>query len=160
MPRSTTKFTKRYVDSLTCEPSKAASFYWDSEVKGFGVRVTRPGTKSYVLQRYVGGGKQISRATIGYTSVLLLEEARQRAIAEIATYYSRGLDPRIKRKKQVAVAQVRGFTLRAALEEYLTNHPKTRASTKEGYQDSIERYCADWLNLPLADISTDMVYEC
>jgi integrase len=157
MPRSTTKFTKRYIDSLTCQPGKAASFYWDSEVKGFGVRITRSGTKSYILQRYVGGGKQISRATIGYTTVLALEEARQRAIAEIATYYSRGLDPRVERKKQAAVAQVRGFTLRSALEEYLANRPKTRASTKEGYHDSIERYCADWLDLPLAEISTDMV---
>jgi hypothetical protein len=30
MPHSTTRLTKRYIDSLNCEPGKAASLYWDS----------------------------------------------------------------------------------------------------------------------------------
>ncbi|MBI0475617.1 DUF4102 domain-containing protein [Sphingomonas sp. MA1305] len=43
------KITKRVVDAL--KPSdKADVFAWDSELKGFGVRVKPSGTKSFLIQ--------------------------------------------------------------------------------------------------------------
>jgi hypothetical protein len=46
--KSVSKITKRAVDALVLRDGKQAVL-WDSEVKGFGVRVRAGGSKSYVL---------------------------------------------------------------------------------------------------------------
>lgn len=157
MPRVTTKLTKRYIDSLVCDSGKIETLYWDSDIRGLGVRVTKNGTKTYIVQRYIKGSKQIVRDRIEDTSVISLDEARKRAIEMIATYFSRGLHPRAERKKQAEVAHSNNFTLRQALDEFLANRPKTRPTTKDGYKTTIHRYCRDWLDKPLTGINTDMV---
>ena len=55
------KITKRTVDAA--KPGEWDSFIWDSEVKGFGLKVTPAGKKIYVLQYRYGG--RVNRHTIG-----------------------------------------------------------------------------------------------
>ncbi|MBL4604036.1 MAG: hypothetical protein JKY84_14920 [Emcibacteraceae bacterium] len=43
-----TKITKRLVDSSA--PQDKGYFIWDDEVSGFGMRVFKPGRKSYLIQ--------------------------------------------------------------------------------------------------------------
>ena len=43
------KVTKRSVDTLKLTADAAEVTLWDSELKGFGVRLQRGGAKSYVL---------------------------------------------------------------------------------------------------------------
>ena len=43
------KITKRSVDALKAPADGAEAVLWDSELKGFGVRVQRGGAKSYIL---------------------------------------------------------------------------------------------------------------
>jgi len=58
------KITKRTVDAL--EPSSSDLFLWDDELKGFGVRLTPKGVRSYVLQYRMGGRETHPRRyTIG-----------------------------------------------------------------------------------------------
>jgi hypothetical protein len=47
-PVSPQRLTKRVVDLLVPEP--ADRFIWDSELKGFGLKVTPAGRKSFVAQ--------------------------------------------------------------------------------------------------------------
>jgi len=54
------RLTKRVVDAA--EPAAAERFVWDSEVKGFGLRITPQGVKSFVFQ-YRMKGKRIPAAT-------------------------------------------------------------------------------------------------
>ena len=50
-----TKLTKRTVDAA--KPDVKRYVLWDSEIAGFGLRVSPAGRKSYVLKYRVGGGR-------------------------------------------------------------------------------------------------------
>jgi integrase len=54
------KITKRLVDAASPDPAKDA-FWWDSELRGFGLKVTPAGVKVYVLQYHVGTGRNARR---------------------------------------------------------------------------------------------------
>ncbi len=57
------KITKRVVDGT--EPVKSTDvFVWDTEIKGFGLKVTSNGNKAYVLQYRTPEGRS-RRYTIG-----------------------------------------------------------------------------------------------
>jgi len=54
------KITKRLVDAAAPGVSNDA-FWWDSELRGFGLKVTPAGVKVYVLQYHVGTGRNARR---------------------------------------------------------------------------------------------------
>lgn len=56
---ATGKVNKRSVDAL--RPGASASFLWDDDLKGFGVKVTPAGALSYVLQYRMGGREAKTR---------------------------------------------------------------------------------------------------
>lgn len=59
-----TRITKRVVD--TAKPGPRDAFLWDTDVRGFGVKVTPAGDRIYVLQYRTGGrGTPVRRYTIG-----------------------------------------------------------------------------------------------
>src|SRR6516162_1345650 len=61
------KITKRAVDALRPATDGAETVLWDSEQKGFGIRVQRGGTKTYILKYRVGTGRDapLRKLTIG-----------------------------------------------------------------------------------------------
>ena len=61
------KVTKRSVEALMPGPDGIESVLWDSELRGFGVRVQRGGVRSYVLQYRAGDqrGAPLRKLTIG-----------------------------------------------------------------------------------------------
>ena len=61
------KITKRSVDALRPGADGAEAVLWDSELKGFGVRVQRGDAKSFVLHYRVGTGRgaPLRKLTIG-----------------------------------------------------------------------------------------------
>jgi Arm DNA-binding domain len=76
------KVTKRAVDALKPGPDGKEAVIWDTEVKGFGVRVQRGGTKSYIVHYRVGTGRgaPIRKVTIGqHGSPWTPETARREA---------------------------------------------------------------------------------
>lgn len=86
------KITKRTVDALAA--SRTDGFLWDDGIRGFGVRKTKSGSVSYVLQFRMGGREAGTRRyTIGshgspWTPTTAREEA-QRLLVLIA----QGIDP-------------------------------------------------------------------
>lgn len=84
------KITKRNVDSTEAEPGDV--FVWDTEVKGFGLKVTPKGRKVYLLQ-YRLPGSSTRRYTIGvHGAPWTPDGARNEAIALLGQV-SRGEDP-------------------------------------------------------------------
>src|SRR6516164_8220039 len=73
------RITKRVVD--TAAPAEKDSFVWDSDLTGFGLKVTPNGRKVYVLQYRLPGSPVSRRYTIGkHGSPWTPEEARARAL--------------------------------------------------------------------------------
>jgi hypothetical protein len=55
---ATGKITKRSVDALV--PGAADTFLWDDELRGFGLKITPGGNRSYVYQyRMVVGARKL-----------------------------------------------------------------------------------------------------
>jgi hypothetical protein len=68
------KLTKAAVDALEA-PEIGQAFVWDSEMKGFAVRITPTGVKSWIVQMMVRGAQK-RRITIGQCSRVPLDQAR------------------------------------------------------------------------------------
>lgn len=85
------KITKRGVDAAPI-PTKSDAYFWDTELKGFGLRVTPKGVRSYVVQ-YRLPGRPAKRVTIGiHGSPWTAEKARARA-QDILISVKQGDDP-------------------------------------------------------------------
>ena len=83
------KITKRAVDAI--QPSDGDQFLWDSEVKGFGVKVTPAGNRVYVLQTRLE--RRLRRFTIGkHGSPWTPEKARDGAL-RLRGKVASGIDP-------------------------------------------------------------------
>src|SRR5712671_8144346 len=86
-----TKITKRAVDSL--RPAKGDQFLWDTELKGFGLKVTPAGSKIYILQYRKGGrGSPTKRVTIGRHGAVTPAQARDEATRLLGAI-AQGSDP-------------------------------------------------------------------
>lgn len=83
-----TKVTKRNVDAAT-----PGQFVWDTELKGFGLKVTASGHKVYILQYRRGGrGSPTKRVTIGRHGPLAPHQAREEATRLLGAI-AQGNDP-------------------------------------------------------------------
>ncbi|MZR29631.1 site-specific integrase [Sneathiella litorea] len=123
------KIIKRNVDAA--RPKERDWFMWDTELKGFGLKVTRSGNRIYIVQyRMSGRGVPTRRLTIGkhgspWTPEKAREEAK-RVLGEIAD----GQDP-----QQVKMADKAAMTVSELCERYLeegcaTKKPSTIATDK------------------------------
>jgi Arm DNA-binding domain len=78
--RSVGRISKTSVEAIVRPPSGGRGVLWDIELRGFGVRVTAGGRRTYVL-RYRMGGRAASQrcVTIGsHGSPWTAEQARRR----------------------------------------------------------------------------------
>jgi hypothetical protein len=102
------KITKSNVEGAPV-PEKNDAYFWDPELRGFGVRVTPKGVRSYVLQ-YRLPSRPARRMTIGiHGSPWTAEKARARAW-EILLDVKRGDDPVHAAKKRARNAVDLEFT--------------------------------------------------
>lgn len=90
------KITKMAIDGLKA-PEKGQAFLWDSELRGFGVRVSSGGAKSYVVQ-YRNDEGLTRRFGLGRCSVLTPEEARKQAKIKLGAVAA-GSDPAKEREE-------------------------------------------------------------
>ena len=88
------KLTKRVVDQLQPKPA-GDLFAWDSELKGFGIRVKPSGVASFFVQ-YRNAHSQTRRMVIGRVGTLTPEEARGVARERLAAV-AEGIDPSAQR---------------------------------------------------------------
>src|SRR5688572_20693848 len=96
------KITKREIDRITL-PTSGQVLYWDTQLKGFGVRVTPTGI-SYIVRGSVRGSTRRPRVTLGRHGTLTPDMARaeaRKALGEMA----QGVD-RIRVSKAQKLAAV------------------------------------------------------
>lgn len=108
------KITKRAIEALTPEPNKDV-FVWDSEMRGFGVRVKPSGAKTFLIQyRNIEG--RTRRLVLGQFGVLTPEIARGLARTKLAAV-AEGADPSAERhaiRNGMTVAEVCDWYLEGA----------------------------------------------
>src|SRR5262249_36553165 len=85
------KITKRLIDTLRPDGGGAEVFKWDTEMRGFGVRIMPSGTASYFVQYRTPEGRT-RRMIIGRVGTLTPDEARKLAREKLG-YVASGGDP-------------------------------------------------------------------
>jgi integrase len=124
------RLTKRTVDAAKPDVDREV-LIWDGELKGFGLRITPKGVKSYVIQYRVGGGRGTSRRfTIGkHGSPYTPETARERA-EELLRAAREGKDPAQARR-----AATEAPTLTQFSERYIVEYGEVRKKTRTVTED-------------------------
>ncbi len=130
MPR----LTKRLIDSLKPVPGKPDTYAWDSELKGFGVRLMPTGLASYVLKYRNAEGRQ-RKLALARVGTVTPDEARALAKERLGDV-AKGADPSAERRairKAITVSELCDLYLdRASYFELLQAPDTTRLSNKIG----------------------------
>jgi integrase len=102
------------------KPGKGRVVYWDTEQRGFGLRVTATGHRSYVVQYRAGGGRSGTDRLATIDAALKLDDARKEA-KKIQGDVAKGMDPvQRKREEQETRKSAAGSTVKAIIESYFT----------------------------------------
>ncbi|MBL8557423.1 MAG: site-specific integrase [Hyphomonadaceae bacterium] len=119
-----TKLTKRTVEAIPTPAKGAVAEAWDSELRGFHVRVSATGRRTFRLFYRFGGRQRV--ATIGELSeALTAEQARARAKALVAEIIA-GRDPLAEAEKAAEAAaeeRRRAVTVNQLIDVYLDQGP-------------------------------------
>jgi len=122
---------------------------WDSEIKGFGLRVGKS-TKTYIVQKKIKG--KAIRVSLGIHGQITTEEARKLALKRLGEM-TQGKNPTLEKKLE----RIRNVTLKDAFADFILARKNLKNRTKLDYQRVIDRYFKDWQNRQLMDITPDMV---
>lgn len=142
------KLTKTYIDKIT-PPASGYDLHWDEQDRGFGLRVTKDGKRTYIAQGRVNGKE--ARISIGPHGVFTADQAREVAREHLRSM-RQGIDPRTVAKERAAET----VSLRDVADAY-----KRDRQLKESSKAEIERHVTTtfeaWLKKPVASISREAV---
>lgn len=142
------KLTKTTVEKMPL-PAAGQALVWDSELKGFGVRLT-PGSRSYIAQARVNG--KTRRVTIGAHGEITADQARKRAKKALATMGD-AVDPSEERKRAKALSA----TLRKVSEDYMRDRRDLKPSSRAMIVKHVGNAFGDWAERPISRITRDKV---
>lgn len=157
------RISNRFVNGLK-EPGKHKC----AELKGFGVKVTPAGKKVYYVETSVKGGPARVTVTIGTHGVWNADQAREEA-KKILALMAQGINPNElkekdraeqERKKEIEEAKRRDLeiTLERVLNDYMRSRGDSlKESTRYIYRCVISSSLADWMELPIINITREMV---
>lgn len=149
-PSHPVRITKTQVDNIVPPPDQEQVFLRDSELKGFAVRITRNGVKTFIFEKRIKG--RVRRQKIGRYPELTVEQARKRAQI-LAGQIAQGIDPIAKKEAE----QARSTTLKEAFGDFKRARKKLKATTLYDYGRYFESAFTPWHNRPLIEITKDLV---
>ena len=144
------KLTKAIVDKAELPVGKDQVFYRDNQLKGFALRVTASGSKSFIVEKNIGN--KIRRITLGKYGALTVEQARkeaQKMIGQIAT----GVDPIAEK----LAAKMNEITLNEVFEDYTNARKSLKHNTLYNYKRVLTIAFASWGKKSLISITKDKV---
>ncbi|MEW8382869.1 MAG: tyrosine-type recombinase/integrase [Candidatus Thiodiazotropha taylori] len=145
------RITKTAVEQAPI-PETGQAFYRDDTLKGFALRVTAGGAKSFVVEKRIN--RKVKRKTLGRFGEMTAEKARKEAIKFLGQVAD-GQDPIAEVKDQEAES----VTLREVFELYLKVRAGLKASTVQDYQRLMREIFKDWQDRELRNITKDMVQK-
>src|SRR5690348_3613834 len=125
------KITKRTVDAAT--PRARDAFVWDTELKGFGLKVTPVGRKVYLVQYRMGGrATRVQRYTVGqHGSIgpdglpLTADRARNEAEKQLGRV-ANGVDP--AREKKATASEHKAYSEAPTLSDFSDTYIRQHAN--------------------------------
>lgn len=156
MSEKPSKITKTFVEGLPL-PESGQTFVWDTELKGFGVRLT-PGGRTYIVQGRVNGKNR--RVSLGKHGVITAEEARRKARKNLVKL-SDGIDPAIEKARDKHLA----VTLATAAADYIKDRrdrPDRRGLKQSSINDinkHLNKSFSDWKDKPVSSLTRDKVAD-
>ena len=153
------KLTKTNIDTKAKPSPTGDVFYFDTETRGFGLRVSPKGVKTFVAQGRVRGATSDIRITIGTYGAWLIDsyddrDARRKA-NELRQQFEDGIDPREVRKQEAA----QKVTLGTVATAYLSRPDKLKPTSEKWTRYYVEKVFADWTDKPITSITRDMVRD-
>ncbi|MCU7933222.1 MAG: integrase arm-type DNA-binding domain-containing protein [Candidatus Thiodiazotropha sp. (ex Codakia rugifera)] len=145
------KLTKTAVEQAAI-PAAGQVFYRDDQLKGFALRVTSGGAKSFVVEKRIN--RKVKRKTLGRFGELTAEQARKQAQKFLGQVAS-GEDPISEKKDQ----QTQTVTLSEAFELYLKVRSALKETTVRDYRRLMKEIFKDWQDRELRNITKDMVQK-
>lgn len=168
LPANTIKISNTTVSKIPLADKGKIIFHWDSELKGFCVKVTASG-RYYMVQKRTGGrGSRNVKYVIGHDKKIGAPEARQRA-AELLAEIGKGVDVYTKQNQKRKKDEAERTTLQQIFDAYMIKSRKEplRPTTEKLYNSLVRLYLkrdlskdgsdCDLCNIPILEISKGMI---
>ena len=134
-PERIARLSKRAIDAA--DPANDRYVLWDTELKGFGLRVTPNGVKTFIVRYRAGGGRSgtLRQVTLGRYGALTPDQARRLALQTLGAVSS-GSDP----ARELAAKRA-AYTLAEVCRAFLEHHveAKRKTSTAVNYRGILDR---------------------
>ncbi len=143
------KLTHKTVEAARCPAGKKDVLLFDSETRGFGLRVAASGAKNFLVQYSTPTGKR--RVPLGSFGAVTVDQAR-RAAKAILGDAAKGLDPAAERAREKKKAPP--YLVRTLVDGWAAAREGDRRKSylREAVL-CIRRNLPGWLDLPAADIT-------
>ncbi|MBC7311967.1 MAG: integrase family protein, partial [Rhizobium sp.] len=128
-------------------PGPKDEFHWDTQDKGFGVRITPTGKIAFIVQGRIGAAKE-ARITIGPYGVFTPDQAREVARENLRSMRM-GIDPRDVKRQDEAMK----ITLRQVADAYFARPGMLKLSTRNEMDRHIEQVFETWKDRPIVSIT-------
>lgn len=151
MPNQSVKITKTVVEKAPL-PESGQTFLRDTDLKGFAVRLTPTGVRTFVVEKRIDG--RVRRITLGRHTELTVAMARTRA-HQILGQVAMGIDPIGERRRRIHQAT----TLRACFEDFKKARKHLSPATLYDYDRILRLPLKDWRKKPISAIRPDMVHQ-
>jgi integrase len=145
------RFTDKIVAALACPPGRKDVLMFDDALRGFAVRITAAGGRSFLFQYTLSGTRR--RLPLGEFGTVTTAAARKQAEL-FRGQVAAGRDPWAERRVAVAVQRVDvttvGDIVAAWVDKVLAHR---RAAYRRDATNRLANYYADWLARPAASIT-------
>ncbi len=150
-PKTIVHLKKSFVDKVEPISGKDQVFYRDTALKGFALRVTASGSKSFVVEKVINN--KVKRITLGkYSDALPVEKARKMAQVLIGHIVD-GIDPIAEKR----ATKMRGASLNEIMSDYLQARKALKPKTLYDYKRILNIAFESWKSKPILSITKDMV---
>ncbi len=150
-----TRLTKRAVDAA--KPREREYVLWDTDIKGFGLKVLPSGKKSYLLKYRTKSGMP-HKPHIGVHGNITADTAREIAKdwhADVA----KGGNPSEERRQARRTGLSQGSRFHDVVKDFIEKYAKVRQRTWKETERTLTTNCADWLERPISSITKTDTYE-
>jgi len=144
------KLTKTTIDKIKPPTDKQQAFYRDDNLKGFAVRITKTGIKSFIVEKRIK--RKVTRITLGRYGELTAEQARKQAQTILGSIAA-GNDPIADKQ----ASKLQAITLNDVFAAYLSTRKNLKPKTIYDYERIMRNSFNDWGQKLLLSITKDKI---